>query len=56
MLVKSQTGKPIEAYAGDSVDWKVEDDLPKTTGITIDGKSLFIHRANFQIMSRDALQ
>lgn len=56
VLIKSQTGKPIEAYAGDSVDWKVEDDLPKTTGITIDGKSLFIHRANFQIMSRDALQ
>jgi hypothetical protein len=30
-------------------------DLPKTTRITIDGKSLYVHRANFQIFDTDML-
>lgn len=55
VLVKSQLGDPIEAYQGDSVFWEVRNDLPKTTKIEIDGKALYIHRANFQIIDRDLL-
>lgn len=50
VIIKSQLGDPIEAYQGDKVYWEVRDDLPKTTKVEIDGKSLYIHRANFQII------
>lgn len=55
VVVKSQTGTPIEAFNGDKVEWGVCDDLPKTTKIQVDGKLLYIHRANFQIMDRGSL-
>ena len=50
MVIKSQLGQPITAYSGDEVYWKVPDDLPKMTKLMIDGKALYIHRANFQII------
>lgn len=55
VVVKSQTGTPIEAFNGDEVKWGICDDLPKTTKVRIDGKLLYIHRANFQVMDRDSL-
>lgn len=55
IVVKSQLGDPIEAYEGDKVYWDVRDDLPKTTKLEIDGKALYIHRANFQIIDADLL-
>ena len=55
VVIKSQLGDPIEAYEGDSVYWEVRDDLPKTTKLEIDGKSLYVHRANFQIIDADLL-
>lgn len=30
-------------------------DLPKTTKLMIDGKALYIHRANFQIIDKSLL-
>ena len=50
VVIKSQMGSPIVAYSGDSVNFDIADDLPKTTRISIDGKALYIHRANFQII------
>lgn len=44
------------AYSGDEVYWKVCDDLPKTTKLMVDGKALYIHRANFQIIDKALLQ
>ena len=38
------------------VYWEVEDDLPKTTKLMIDGKPLYIHRANFQIIDKKLLK
>ena len=35
---------------GDEVYWKIPKDLPKMTKLMIDGKALYIHRANFQII------
>lgn len=52
VVIKSQTGNPICVYVGDSVYWEVCEDLPKTTRLLIDGKSMYIHRANFQIIDR----
>ena len=50
VIIQSQLGDPICAYSGNNVYWKVCEDLPKTTKLMIDGKALYIHRANFQII------
>ena len=56
VVIQSQLGDPICAYSGNEVYWKVCDDLPKTTKLMIDGKALYIHRANFQIIDKALLQ
>lgn len=56
VVIQSQMGDPICAYSGNEVYWKVCDDLPKTTKLMIDGKALYIHRANFQIIDKALLQ
>ena len=55
VVIKSQLGQPIAAYSGDEVYWKIPKDLPKMTKLMIDGKALYIHRANFQIIDKDLL-
>ena len=55
VVVCSQLGIPIAMFEGDKVRVTIPSDLPKTTRITIDGKSLYIHRANFQIFDTDML-
>lgn len=55
VVIKSQLGQPIAAYSGDDVYWKIPKDLPKMTKLMIDGKALYIHRANFQIIDRSLL-
>lgn len=55
VVIQSQLGDPICAYSGDKVYWEVCQDLPKTTKLMIDGKALYVHRANFQIIDKDLL-
>lgn len=55
VVIQSQLGVPICAYSGDDVYWEVRNDLPKTTKLMIDGKALYIHRANFQIIDKDLI-
>ena len=55
VVIKSQLGQPITAYSGDKVYWKIPDNLPKMTKLMIDGKALYIHRANFQIIDKELL-
>ncbi len=55
VVIQSQLGNPICAYSGEKVYWEVCEDLPKTTKLMIDGKALYIHRANFQIIDRALL-
>ena len=50
VVIKSQTGYPLYAFSGKSVYWDIPDNLPKFTKLTIDGKQLYIHIANFQII------
>ena len=54
-VIQSQLGDPICAYSGNDVYWEVCKDLPKTTKLMIDGKALYIHRANFQIIDKELL-
>lgn len=54
-VIKSQTGYPIYVFSGESVYWEVPEDLPKFTKLSIDGKPLYIHRANFQIIDKSLL-
>ena len=55
VVIQSQLGDPICAFSGEDVYWEVCEDLPKTTKLMIDGKALYIHRANFQIIDKDLL-
>lgn len=55
VVIKSQLGLPIKAYQGDDVYWEIPKNLPKMTKVMIDGKALYIHRANFQIIDSDCL-
>lgn len=56
VVIQSQLGVPICAYSGTNVYWEIPDDLPKMTKLMIDGKALYIHRANFEIIDRDLIQ
>ena len=55
VVIKSQMGAPIYAFSGDKVFWDIEEDLPRFTKLMIDGKALYIHRANFQIIDKSLL-
>lgn len=55
VVIKSQLGQPITAYSGDEVYWEIPKNLPKMTKLMIDGKALYIHRANFQIIDTELL-
>ena len=50
VIIQSQEGDPICMFTGDSVSWDVSKNLPKTTEICIDGKMIYIHRANYAII------
>ena len=56
VVIQSQLGDPICAFSGDDVYWEVSEDLPKTTKLMVDGKALYIHRANFQIIDKELLK
>lgn len=53
VLIQSQDGYNIGAVEGNDVTWEVAEKLPKTTLITIDEMSLYIHRCNFTIIDTD---
>lgn len=55
VIIQSQLGDPITAYSGTDVYWEVCQNIPKTTKLYIDGKALYIHRANFQIIDKELL-
>ena len=55
VVIKSQMGQPLCAFSGNDVYWEIPEDLPKTTKLMIDGKALYIHRANYQIIDKALL-
>ena len=56
IMISSQLGVPIAIYEGNNVRVTIPNDLPKTTRTTIDGKSLYVHRANYQIIDMDLIK
>ena len=50
VLVSSQNGPPVALFQGDSCYTEIPGDLPKTTLIHIDGKRVYVHRANVDII------
>ncbi len=56
VVIQSQLGVPICAYSGDEVRWEIPENLPKMTKLMIDGKALYIHRANFEIIDKDLIK
>lgn len=56
VIIKTQTGIPIYAFSGKDVYWKIPEDLPKMTLLSIDGKPIYIHRANYQIIDLALLE
>lgn len=56
IIISSQEGLPIGVYQGDSVYVTIPSDLPKMTRLNIDGKSLYIHRANYTILDSALLK
>ena len=55
VVIKSQMGAPTYAFSGNKVYWEIQEDLPRFTKLMIDGKALYIHRANFQIIDKELL-
>lgn len=55
IIIQSQLGNPICMYTGNEVSWDVPANLPQTTKIIIDGKVLYIHRANFAIIDSELI-
>ena len=50
VLVSSQNGTPIGLFQGDDCYIEIPADLPKTTLVGIDGKMVYVHRANVDII------
>ncbi len=55
IIISSQMGIPLGVYQGENVYITVPEDLPKMTRLNIDGKSLYIHRANYVILDTDLM-
>lgn len=55
VVIESQMGIPICAYSGKKVYWEIPNDIPKMTKLMIDGKALYIHRANYKIVDKSLI-
>jgi uncharacterized lipoprotein YehR (DUF1307 family) len=56
IIISSQMGIPIGVYQGNEVYVTVPSDLPKMTLLNIDGKALYIHRANYTIVDTNLIK
>lgn len=56
LILQSQMGDPIAIYSGDVIYGDLITNLPKTTRIMVDGKTIYIHRANYQVVEKAALE
>lgn len=56
VVICSQLGIPLAVYGGESVYWEIPSDLPKTTKLSIDGRALYIHRANYILLDSDLIK
>ncbi|MCR8969624.1 DUF5052 family protein [Facklamia sp. 7083-14-GEN3] len=55
IMVRSQNGTPLAVYSGNKVSY-FKTDVPKSTGLLIDGKYLFIYRCDYTIYDNELLE
>ena len=55
ILIRSQNGTPLATYAGDNVSL-YKTSVPKSTGLLIDGKYLFVYRSDYTIYDLDLIK
>ena len=55
ILIRSQNGTPLATYAGDNVSL-YKTSVPKSTGLLIDGKYLFVYRSDYTIYDLDLIR
>jgi hypothetical protein len=56
IIIKSQLGVVVGVYQGKNVTVEIPTDLPKMTRLIVDGKSLYIYRADYEIMDTALLK
>ena len=56
IVISSQQGVPIGVIQGKEVYFEVPKDLPKMTRLIVDGKSVYIHRANYVILDTSLIE
>lgn len=56
IIIKSQLGVVVGVYQGKNVTVEIPTDLPKMTRVIVDGKSLYIYRADYEIMDTSLLK
>ncbi len=56
VLVSSQNGTPVALFQGNDCYTEIPGDLPKTTLIHIDGKLVYVHRANVDIIPAELFE
>lgn len=56
VVISSQLGVPIAVFGGEKVYYEIPDDLPKMTKLSIDGKALYVHRANYIILDTEMIE
>lgn len=54
VLIRSQNGTPLATYSGNNVSL-YKTDVPKSTGLLVDGKYLFIYRCDYTIYDLDLI-
>lgn len=56
IIISSDLGIPIAVYQGKDVYVTIPSELPKMTRLNIDGKTMYIHRANYIILDTDMIK
>ena len=56
IIISSDLGIPIAVYEGKDVYVTIPEDLPKMTRLNIDGRTMYIHRANYIILDTDMIK
>lgn len=55
ILIRSQSGKPLATFVGESVSYFATD-IDKSTAFIVDGQYLFIYRCDYTVYDLDLLQ
>ena len=55
IMIRSQNGTPLAVFSGNKVSY-YKTDVPKSTGLLIDGKYLFVYRCDYTIYDNDLLE